>query len=277
MQRGQATCRDRHKITRLIFAKEGGNVGAGQADAQPGPFGHLKGRQSQTAIAEIGAGGKGFAVGADEIAMRLFGGQIDRRGIAPFDPEGIMDKYFLNARGAIARFAEIPDRIAAEGTGERVGEVRLIDVARVDRLAQGSEGGGIATGGKLWLHRAERARPLAPVRKPCGDIGGGNPARGIEQAEPHQRPRCSAACGGEACQFRLKRQPCLVSNVARQRPAIRHPRSFGCGQHGVDLVGTVRHEQRARAFVKQRIGGTFPGAGIIKQHERRSLTHAAQP
>lgn len=36
--------------------------------------------------------------------------------IAPFDPEGIMDKYFLNARGAIARF----DRGAIE--------VRILDV-----------------------------------------------------------------------------------------------------------------------------------------------------
>ncbi len=36
--------------------------------------------------------------------------------IAPFDPEGIMDKYFLNARGAIARF----DRGAIE--------IRILDV-----------------------------------------------------------------------------------------------------------------------------------------------------
>ena len=187
----------------------------------------------------------------------------------------IEDQPAIARRRRAAQGGIEPHRIAPVGACERVGEVCLIDVARADRLDQRRERRAVAAGRELRLHRAERAGAIGARFQPGEHTGCGDPGGGVEQPEPHQRACRPAARRCVSHQLGLEREPRLIGNGACERAALLEPRCLGGGQHRFDLAGPVRHEQRARALVEQRVGSAFPGAGVIEQDEWRWRSHHA--
>ena len=93
----------------------------------------------------------------------------------------------------------------------------------------------------------------------------------VEQAEPDQRSDSPGPRIGQRRQLRLKRQACLVGNVAGQGTASL-PRRVGGSQHGGHVACAPRDEHLPRIFEQVRVRRAV-GTRVVEQYEWSARGH----
>ena len=173
---------------------------------------------------------------------------------------------------AVTRRRRRPDRgverhrIAPPAAAERKGEIGLVDVARCDRLLQGSEGVGIAAGRQLRLHRAERAaRALGELQQALRHLHGGDRLIAVKCAEPHQRAMRAAAPGDQRGQPRFQREAGLIGDHAGKIAALAAERLDPL-QRRLDFISPARDDCFHRRAVEPCVAGAL-APGVVEQDE----------